>query len=122
VSAITSLGSRIHEHSGAGEFRDDPLRVEINGTVTCADVVIAAHNPLVGIGGVTAASLFRQLALYQLRIAGRVPKTQSPMRCGGHRGSYHYLESSRIKRLRPSDLRWKTTNRPETDTPRAIEA
>jgi len=95
VSAIAALGGRIHEHSEAGKFHDDPLRVEVNGcTVTCGDVVIATHNPLVGIGSVTAASLFQtKLALYtSYVIAGRVPKnTVADALWWDTADPYHYL-------------------------------
>ena len=66
AKAFTSLGGRIHEHSAAGKFSEDPRRVEANGkTVACEDVVIATHNPLVGYGGTTGAALFQtKLALY----------------------------------------------------------
>ena len=49
AKAFVALGGRIHEHSKADEFCDDPRRVKANGhTVTCADVVISgpAEPPL----------------------------------------------------------------------------
>ena len=44
-------------------------------TVRCEDVVIATHNPLVGLAGLAGATLFQtKLALYtSYVIAGRVP-------------------------------------------------
>ena len=63
-------GGRIYEHSEADEFCDDPRAVKANGhTVTCEDVVIATHNPLVGLrrhGGRHALS-DEARALHQLR-------------------------------------------------------
>ena len=53
----------------------DPLSVTANGhRVTCGDIVIATHNPLVGVGGMTGATLFQtKLALYSSYVvAGRV--------------------------------------------------
>ena len=75
AKAFVELGGRIHEHSEAEEFCDDPRSVKVNGhTVTCEDVVIATHNPLVGLGGMAGATLFQtKLALYtSYVIAGRV--------------------------------------------------
>ncbi len=56
-------------------------RVKANGhTVTCEDVVIATHNPLVGFGGMAGATLFQtKLALYtSYVIAGRVARGVVP--------------------------------------------
>jgi glycine/D-amino acid oxidase-like deaminating enzyme/nitrite reductase/ring-hydroxylating ferredoxin subunit len=75
--AIVATGGRIHEHSEASEFSDSPRAVKANGcTVTCEDIVIATHNPLVGFASTTGAALFQtKLALYtSYVIAGRVPK------------------------------------------------
>ena len=75
AKALVALGGRIHEHSAVDEFCDDPRSVRANGqTVTCEDVVIATHNPVVGFGGLAGASLFQtKLALYtSYVIAGRV--------------------------------------------------
>jgi len=77
AKAFVALGGRIHEHSEADEFCDDPRGVKANGhTVTCEDVVIATHNPLVGFGGMAGATLFQtKLALYtSYVIAGRVAR------------------------------------------------
>jgi glycine/D-amino acid oxidase-like deaminating enzyme/nitrite reductase/ring-hydroxylating ferredoxin subunit len=81
AKAFVALGGRIHEHSEADEFCDDPRRVKANGrTVTCEDVVIATHNPLVGFGGIAGATLFQtKLALYtSYVIAGRVARGVVP--------------------------------------------
>jgi glycine/D-amino acid oxidase-like deaminating enzyme/nitrite reductase/ring-hydroxylating ferredoxin subunit len=81
AKAFVALGGRIHEHSEADEFCEDPRRVKANGhTVTCEDVVIATHNPLVGFGGMAGATLFQtKLALYtSYVIAGRVARDVVP--------------------------------------------
>jgi glycine/D-amino acid oxidase-like deaminating enzyme/nitrite reductase/ring-hydroxylating ferredoxin subunit len=81
ASAFAALGGRIHEHSEADEFCDDPRRVKANGhTVTCEEIVIATHNPLVGFGGIAGATLFQtKLALYtSYVIAGRVTRGVVP--------------------------------------------
>jgi hypothetical protein len=69
--------AKIHEHAEAGEFCDGPRAVsQTVTTVTCEDIVIATHNPLVGLEGMTAATLFQtKLALYtSYVVAGRVEK------------------------------------------------
>jgi len=79
--AITALGGRIHEYSEAREFSDDPRRVQANGhTVTCEEVVVATHNPVVGFGGLAGATLFQtKLALYSSYVvAGRVAREAVP--------------------------------------------
>ena len=81
AKALVALGGRIHEHSEADEFCDNPRGVKANGhTVTCEDVVIATHNPLVGFGGMAGATLFQtKLALYtSYVIAGRVARGVVP--------------------------------------------
>ena len=81
AKAIVALGGRIHEHSEADEFCEGPRRVKANGhTVTCADVVIATHNPVVGFGGTAGATLFQtKLALYtSYVVAGRVARGAVP--------------------------------------------
>jgi glycine/D-amino acid oxidase-like deaminating enzyme/nitrite reductase/ring-hydroxylating ferredoxin subunit len=77
AKAFVELGGRIHEHSSADEFCDDPRAVKVSGhTVRCEDVVIATHNPLVGLAGLASATLFQtKLALYtSYVVGGRVPK------------------------------------------------
>ena len=76
AKAIREKGGAIYEHSNADEFSESPLSVTSNGhRVTCADIVVATHNPVVGIANVAAASLFQtKLALYSTYVvAGRVP-------------------------------------------------
>ncbi len=79
--AFVQLGGRIHEHSAADQFREDPRAVVVNGhTVTCQDVVIATHNPIVGYSNAAGAALFQtKLALYtSYVVAGRVPRGTVP--------------------------------------------
>jgi glycine/D-amino acid oxidase-like deaminating enzyme/nitrite reductase/ring-hydroxylating ferredoxin subunit len=101
VRAIIAAGGEIYEHSAAEEFRTEPLRVTVNGhTLTCDDVVLATHTPLVGLSGMISATAFQtKLALYtSYVVGGRVARgvvpdalfwdTQDP---------YHYL------RIQPDD-------------------
>jgi len=79
--AFVALGGRIYEHSAADEFCDDPRAVNVGDhTVRCKDIVIATHNPLVGLAGLTGSTLFQtKLALYtSYVVAGRVPKGVVP--------------------------------------------
>ena len=81
ANAFLELGGRIHEHSEVEEFCDDPRSVKANGfTVSCEDVVIATHNPLVGFRGLAGATLFQtKLALYtSYVVAGRVARGVVP--------------------------------------------
>ena len=70
--SLTDAGGRIFEHSDATEFMDEPRRVKCNDFfVDCDDVVIATHNPLVGLAGAAAATLFQtKLALYTSYVIG----------------------------------------------------
>ena len=75
------MGVRIYEHTEADEFAEKPMSITANGhTVTCGDVFLATHNPLVGVSSLVAATLFQtKLALYtSYVIAGRVPKGTVP--------------------------------------------
>jgi glycine/D-amino acid oxidase-like deaminating enzyme/nitrite reductase/ring-hydroxylating ferredoxin subunit len=77
AKAFVALGGRIHEHSEVDEFCTGPRRVKANKhSVTCTDVVIATHNPVVGFGGMVGATLFQtKLALYtSYVIAGTVAR------------------------------------------------
>jgi len=81
AKAFIAQGGRIFEHSTAGEFCDDPRGLKVGGqTVRCEDIVIATHNPLVGLAGLTSATLFQtKLTLYtSYVVAGHVPKGQVP--------------------------------------------
>ena len=92
--------------SAADEFSDEPMAVRANGrTVRCDDVVIATHNPIVGLGSLLGATLFQtKLALYtSYVVAGRVPRLAGcPTRSSGTpREPYHYL---RLEPQRDHDL------------------
>jgi glycine/D-amino acid oxidase-like deaminating enzyme/nitrite reductase/ring-hydroxylating ferredoxin subunit len=81
AGAIVELGGQIHERSEADEFSDKPRAVKANGyTVTCDDIVIATHNPLVGLKGLAGATLFQtKLALYtSYVVAARVDRGRVP--------------------------------------------
>ena len=84
--ALAASGVRIDEHSDVTAFEDAPRSLTANGhKVTCGDIVIATHNPLVGLSSVASATLFQtKLALYtSYVVAGRVPKGSCPTPCGG---------------------------------------
>ena len=81
VKAIKSHGGEIYEHSVADEFATDPLGVKSNGHwVRARDIVIATHNPLVGVTGMASATLFQtKLALYtSYVVGGRAPTGTVP--------------------------------------------
>ena len=103
--AVEAGGGQIYEHSEACEFLADPPRVKANDcTVTCEDVVIATHNPLVGLNNVASATLFQtKLALYtSYVIAGRAAPEQVPDALFSDTGDpYDYL---RLSRHRDHDL------------------
>jgi glycine/D-amino acid oxidase-like deaminating enzyme/nitrite reductase/ring-hydroxylating ferredoxin subunit len=78
---IIASGGRIYERSEVEEFCADPRSVTANGcTVTGADIVIATHNPLVGLASTATATVFQtKLALYtSYVVAGRVAQGQVP--------------------------------------------
>lgn len=105
AKAIVALGGRIHEHSEVDEFCDDPVGVKVSGhTVTCQDIVIATHNPLVGLSGVAGAALFQtKLALYtSYVVAGRVACGSVPDALWWDTADpYHYI---RVEPHRDYDL------------------
>jgi glycine/D-amino acid oxidase-like deaminating enzyme/nitrite reductase/ring-hydroxylating ferredoxin subunit len=93
--SIADLGGKIYEHSEAGEFCDDPLGVKVGDVmVTCDDIVIATHTPLVGLTDIASATLFQsKLALYtSYVIAGRVATGTIPDALWWDTADpYHYL-------------------------------
>jgi len=103
--AVTAAGGRIFERSAAQAFSDDPVCVKANGyIITCKDIVLATHTPLVGISGMLSASLFQtKLALYSSYVVGgRVRKGQVPDALYWDTTSpYHYL---RIEPQEDSDF------------------
>jgi glycine/D-amino acid oxidase-like deaminating enzyme/nitrite reductase/ring-hydroxylating ferredoxin subunit len=105
ANAIVALGGEIFEHSEASEFVEEPRRVIVDGhTITCDDIVIATHNPIVGLGTFAGASLFQtKLALYTTYvIAGRVAHGTVPDALWWDTGDpYYYL---RVEPHRDFDL------------------
>jgi glycine/D-amino acid oxidase-like deaminating enzyme/nitrite reductase/ring-hydroxylating ferredoxin subunit len=103
--AIAARGGHLYEHSEAEEFCAEPLGVKVNGCrLTCDDIVIATHNPLVGLSSVASASLFQtKLALYtSYVVAGRVPKgVVADALYWDTADPYHYL---RLEAHRDHDL------------------
>ena len=93
--AIAAAGGHIYGHSAAEEFSDKPLSVKANGhTITCRDIVLATHTPLMGNTGMASATLFQtKLALYSTYVvAGRAPKGQVPDALFWDSADpYHYL-------------------------------
>ena len=81
ANALVAAGAKIHEHTDVTEFSPKPLSLTANGhRVTCGDIALATHNPLVGVAGMTSATLFQtKLALYSSYVvAGRVPSGTVP--------------------------------------------
>jgi len=105
VAAIREAGGLIFEGSEAEEFRDDPRAVKANGHwIHAGDIVIATHNPLVGVAGLTKATMFQtKLALYtSYAVAGRVARGTVPDALFWDTADpYHYL---RLERDRDDDL------------------
>jgi glycine/D-amino acid oxidase-like deaminating enzyme/nitrite reductase/ring-hydroxylating ferredoxin subunit len=102
---IAERGGQIYEHSNAEKFLEDPLRIRANGhTITCDDIVIATHTPLVGIANLASATLFQtKLSLYtSYVVAGRVARGSVPDALFWDTADpYHYL---RLEPGRDSDL------------------
>jgi glycine/D-amino acid oxidase-like deaminating enzyme/nitrite reductase/ring-hydroxylating ferredoxin subunit len=105
AKAIRAKGGEIYEHSAADEFVADPPRIRVNGHwLHCQDVVIATHNPLVGLADAASATAFQtKLALYtSYVVAGHAPAGRVPDALFWDTGNpYRYL---RIERLRDRDL------------------
>jgi glycine/D-amino acid oxidase-like deaminating enzyme/nitrite reductase/ring-hydroxylating ferredoxin subunit len=81
MMVVREKGGDIYEHSPAVEFAQDPLRIRANGHwVRCQDVMIATHNPIMGIMNPAAATTFQtKLALYtSYVVAGRAPRGAVP--------------------------------------------
>ena len=93
--AITDRGGMIFEHSAAEEFCDDPRSVTSNGhTLSCGDLVLATHTPLMGNTGLLSATLFQtKLSLYSSYVvSGRVAKGRIPDALFWDTADpYHYL-------------------------------
>ena len=81
ASAIRANGGEIYEHSAADEFAADPPRAKVNGHwVRAQDIVIATHNPLVGLATTAGSALFQtKLALYtSYVVAAKAPADAVP--------------------------------------------
>jgi glycine/D-amino acid oxidase-like deaminating enzyme/nitrite reductase/ring-hydroxylating ferredoxin subunit len=105
AKAIRAKGGAIYEHSAAEEFAADPPRMKVNGHwLRGQDIVIATHNPLVGLASTLSSTLFQtKLALYtSYVVAGRAPAGKVPDALFWDTATpYHYL---RIERHRDHDL------------------
>jgi glycine/D-amino acid oxidase-like deaminating enzyme/nitrite reductase/ring-hydroxylating ferredoxin subunit len=66
MKVIRSQGGAIYENSSADEFYEKPLAVRSSGHFArCKDIVIATHNPLMGLSAAASATVFQtKLALY----------------------------------------------------------
>jgi glycine/D-amino acid oxidase-like deaminating enzyme/nitrite reductase/ring-hydroxylating ferredoxin subunit len=99
AQAIDDRGGMIFEHSAAAEFSDKPLSIKVNGhTITCKDIVLATHTPLMGITNLASATLLQtKLALYtSYAIAGRVkPGTVPDALFWDTADPYHYVRLER---------------------------
>jgi glycine/D-amino acid oxidase-like deaminating enzyme/nitrite reductase/ring-hydroxylating ferredoxin subunit len=95
AKAIVRAGGRIHEQSEATGFSASPRHVKANGcTISFDDVVIATHNPVVGLAGMAGSTLLQtKLALYtSYVVAGRVAKGVVPDALWWDTADpYHYL-------------------------------
>lgn len=64
ASKVDGGGSFVREEREVGSVIDDPLAVIVDGqTIACTDLVVATHEPMVGIRNLAAATLF-QTKLY----------------------------------------------------------
>ena len=102
---IRNHGGEIYEHSAAEEFSTDPLRVKVNGyTLTGDDLVLATHDPLVGVRSMVGATAFQtKLSLYtSYVVAGRVARGTVPDALFWDTSDpYHYF---RVDRHRDFDV------------------
>jgi len=98
-------GSYVFEHTESEEVTDDPLSVCANGhTISCRDIVIATHTPLMGKTNMASAlALQTKLYLYtSYAIGGRLPSGLVPEACFWDTADpYHYL---RVDRHRGFDV------------------
>jgi glycine/D-amino acid oxidase-like deaminating enzyme/nitrite reductase/ring-hydroxylating ferredoxin subunit len=88
-------GSHVFEHTESEEVKADPLSVCANRhTISCGDVVIATHTPLMGKTNLASAlGLQTKLYLYtSYAVGGRLPKGLVPEACFWDTADpYHYL-------------------------------
>jgi len=95
MNAFLAAGGHIYRRSAAEEFSDEPRSVKANGhTITCGDIVLATHTPLMGNTPTASAALLQtKLFLYSTYvIGGRVKKGQVPDALFWDTADpYHYL-------------------------------
>jgi len=95
AKAILASGGHIYRRSAAEEFSDKPRSVKANGhTITCDEIVLATHTPLMGNTSLASASLFQtKLALYSTYVVGgRAKRGQVPDALFWDTADpYHYL-------------------------------
>ena len=95
AKAILAAGGHIYRHSAAEEFCGEPRSVSANGhTITCDEIVLATHTPLMGNTKTASASLFQtKLALYSTYVVGgRAKRGQVPDALFWDTSDpYHYL-------------------------------
>jgi glycine/D-amino acid oxidase-like deaminating enzyme/nitrite reductase/ring-hydroxylating ferredoxin subunit len=95
VRVITDRGGMIFEDTSAEEFSERPAAVKANGyTLSCGDIILATHTPLVGNAGLLGATLLQtKLALYSTYVVGgRAGKNRIPDALYWDTSDpYHYL-------------------------------
>jgi glycine/D-amino acid oxidase-like deaminating enzyme/nitrite reductase/ring-hydroxylating ferredoxin subunit len=88
-------GGAVFEHTNAAEFSKRPRGIKTDGGfVRCRDIVVATHDPLVGIASQRNAARFQtKLSLYSTYVvAGRVSRGTIPDALFWDTGEpYHYL-------------------------------
>jgi glycine/D-amino acid oxidase-like deaminating enzyme/nitrite reductase/ring-hydroxylating ferredoxin subunit len=93
--SILDHAGQIFEKTEAGDFDAQSRSFRANGrTVTCRDLIVATHNPLVGFAGTAGSTMFQtKLALYSSYVvAGRVARGTVPDALYWDTGEpYHYL-------------------------------
>jgi len=72
LERIPGEGCHVFEQSAVEEIDDDPIRVRTaRGRIRCKHLIVATHNPLMGITGKVKALLFQtKLALYTSYVVG----------------------------------------------------
>ena len=95
AKAALAAGAHIYRRSAAEEFSDEPRSVKANGhTLTCDEIVLATHTPLMGNTGMPSATFFQtKLSLYSTYVVGgRMRKGQVPDALFWDTADpYHYL-------------------------------
>jgi glycine/D-amino acid oxidase-like deaminating enzyme/nitrite reductase/ring-hydroxylating ferredoxin subunit len=92
--AIEGDGSVVREQCEVGAVIQDPLAVIVNGeTISCADILIATHVPIVGMRNLAAATLFQtKLYPYSSYVLGaRINDSIAPGLYSDTADPYYYL-------------------------------